>query len=136
MRLKEQSEEAEESLREKIYRSAPGVGETSSRILSNELGSMQRFSSMEKLFSYTGLTPTEKSSGETRKQGGISYCGPSRLRHILIEVAWRAIESDLSLQKKFEAIAKRSSKQVAIVAIARCLIGRLKGCFRKNECYQ
>ncbi|MGJ3246848.1 MAG: IS110 family transposase [Elainellaceae cyanobacterium] len=73
---------------EATYRSAPGGGAISARILSNELGDLSQFANERQLFSYTGLTPTEHSSGEKRRQGAITKQGNRHLRGILIEVAW------------------------------------------------
>lgn len=49
---------------ESIYRSVPGIGVITSRILATELGDMKRFHNIRGLFSYLGLTPCEYSSGE------------------------------------------------------------------------
>ncbi len=54
------SQQASEDPNEKIYRSAPGIGPLSARILSNELGNMSQFNNERQLFSYTGLTPSEQ----------------------------------------------------------------------------
>lgn len=51
------------------YRSAPGVGPLSARILANELGDMSQFDNERQLFSYTGLTPCEYASGENTRRG-------------------------------------------------------------------
>lgn len=120
---------------ESIYRTVPGIGGVSSKILASELGDLQRFSSAKKLYSYTGLTPTEHSSGEKKYLGHISRKGPARIRHILIEIAWRALDYDPRLAMKFAQISKRSNKKVAIVAIARNLIGRVRSCFLSGEPY-
>lgn len=47
-----------------IYESVPGIGLLHARQLANELGDMRQFRNEKKLFSYTGLTPSEHSSGE------------------------------------------------------------------------
>lgn len=122
---------------EKVYRSVPGIGPISSRVLSNELGDLsKRFSNERALFSFTGLTPSEHSSGGSIHKGHISRQGSSRIRKYLIEVAWRAIEQDGALQQVFERIAKTRGKKRAIVAIARKLIGRIRACFQQNCLYQ
>jgi transposase len=121
---------------EKIYRSVPGIGPISSRVLSNELGDLQRFSNERRLFSFTGLTPSEHSSGESVHKGHISRQGSSRIRKYLIEIAWRAIEKDPALKEIFERIAKTRGKKRAIVAIARKLIGRIRACFHQGSLYQ
>jgi transposase len=45
------------------YRSVPGIGPVAARVLANELGDMQHFPNERALFSFTGLTPSEDSSG-------------------------------------------------------------------------
>jgi len=122
---------------EKIYRSVPGVGPISSRVLSNELGSLsERFSNERSLFSFTGLTPSEHSSGDSIHKGHISRQGSSRIRKYLIEIAWRAIKKDEALKQIFGRIAKTRGKKRAITAIARKLIGRIRACFQQNCLYQ
>ncbi len=53
-----------------------------------ELGDLTRFDHPSKLMSYVGLTPTEYSSGSTRRQGGITKCGNTRARRLLVEGAF------------------------------------------------
>lgn len=121
---------------EEIYLSAPGIGFVSATILSQELGNLaKRFKSQDALFQYTGLTPAEYSSGEHIRQGHIDKQGPSRIRHILVEISWRAVKVDVVLKECFERIAGRRGKKIAIVAIARKLIGRIRGCFLHNQLY-
>ena len=121
---------------EAVYRSAPGIGPVSSRVLATELGNMARFSSAKSLFSYTGLTPSEHSSGEKVHRGRISRQGNVWIRGVLIEVAWRAIEKDPSLREAYDRIKIRRGGKIAIVAIARKLIGRVRACFKKDSIYQ
>jgi transposase len=121
---------------EAIYRSAPGLGNLSAKALSRELGDLQQFSSNKKIYSYLGLTPSESSSGERRHQGGISHCGRPYLRHLLIEVAWRATNKDKELADKFAMLSYRRGKKRAIVAIARILVGRIRTCFKNGTLYQ
>lgn len=122
---------------EKIYRSVPGIGPISSRVLSNELGNLsERFANERALFSFTGLTPAEHSSGDSIHKGRISRQGSSRIRKYLVEIAWRAIEKDPALKEIFARIAKTRGKKRAIVGIARKLIGRIRACFRQGCVYQ
>jgi transposase len=51
--------QAEGDSLEAVYRSVPGIGRLTARILSNELGDMSQFSNERALFSFTGLTPSE-----------------------------------------------------------------------------
>ncbi|MGR3277898.1 IS110 family transposase [Acaryochloris marina NIES-2412] len=129
-------QQAKEDRNEATYRSAPGVGPLSARILSNEMGDMSQFRNERQLFSYTGLTPSEHSSGEHIRKGHITHQGNSRVRAVLIEAAWRAIEEDTTLASFFERLFPRSGKKRAIVAVARKLIGRIRATFQHGEIYQ
>lgn len=128
--------QAKDDINEKTYQSVPGIGPQSARILSNELGNMSHFQNERQLFSYTGLTPSEYSSGEKVAKGHITHQGNKYVRGILIEVAWRAIEKDPALAEFFNSIFPRTGKTKAIVAVARKLIGRIRAAFRKGEEYQ
>lgn len=121
---------------EGVYRSVPGIGELLARVLSTELGDMSQFPNERALFSYTGLTPCEYSSGEKVRRGHISRQGSSRLRHALTEAAWRSIRKDKQLKEDFERIAKRRGKKRAIVAVARKLIGRVRAVFKAKGTYE
>ena len=121
---------------EEIYKSVPGIGNISAKELSRELGTLSQFSSNKRAYSFIGLTPSESSSGEKRRQGGISHCGRPRLRHLLIEVAWRHTAKDSEAAKKFAELSYRRGKKRAIVAIARILIGRLRHCLMNGVLYQ
>lgn len=87
------------------------------------------------MFSYTGLTPSEHSSGEQVRRGRISKQGNRHLRAILIEIAWRAIGKDPALATFFQRLLPRTGTTRAIVAVARKLIGRIRAAFRKGELY-
>ncbi|MES1025119.1 MULTISPECIES: transposase [Cyanophyceae] len=121
---------------EKIYRSAPGIGPLGARILSNELGDMSQFHNERQLFSYTGLTPCEQSSGDNIRRGCITRQGNSRVRWVLCEAAWRAIRQDRDLREYFERLFPRTGKKKAIVAVSRKLIGRIRSAFRQGKPYR
>lgn len=53
-----------------------------------ELGDLTRFDNPRQLAAYVGLIPSEYSSGNARRQGGITKAGNSRARRALIEAAW------------------------------------------------
>ncbi|OFZ13430.1 MAG: hypothetical protein A2Z20_08535 [Bdellovibrionales bacterium RBG_16_40_8] len=120
----------DDSYNEAIYQSVPGIGDVSARILSNELGDLsKRFNNQGSLFKYVGLTPSEHSSGERQMRGNIDRQGAARLRKVLIECSWRAIDVDGVLKECFDRIASTRGKKRAIVAIARKLLGRIRACF-------
>ncbi len=97
---------------------------------------MSQFNNERQLFSYTGLTPSEHSSGDTIRKGHITRQGNNRVRHILNQAAWRAINFDRELKTFFESLYPRTGKKKAIVAVARKLIGRIRAAFRQGELYQ
>jgi transposase len=65
-----------------------GVQFTVAVILIAELGDLTRFDTPRQLMSYLGLTPSEYSSGERRRQGTITKAGNTFARRALIEGAW------------------------------------------------
>src|SRR5246500_4601063 len=65
-----------------------GVGLVAAVTLVAELGDITRFSNPRQLMSYLGLVPSEHSSGDTRRQGGITKAGNGAARRMLIEAAW------------------------------------------------
>jgi transposase len=105
-----------------------GVGALTLELLTREVGDWSRFKNRRQVASYTGLCPSEHSSGQTRRQGAITRHGNPRLRHLLIEAVWRL----LTFQPNYRAILKwrgellaphlsRSRKKKIIVALARQL---------------
>src|SRR5256884_4662979 len=65
-----------------------GVDLTGAVTLIAEVGDLTRFDTPRKLMSYLGLTPSEYSSGERRRQGGITKAGNGHARRALVEGAW------------------------------------------------
>lgn len=117
------------------YRSIPGIGRITSRTLSTELGNMSQFLNERQLFSFVGLTPSEKTSGETSQRGHITKQGNSLLRKILVQSAWIAVRRDPWMSREFMRLAHKLGKRRAIVAMARKLIGKARALFRRNEWY-
>ena len=66
-----------------------GLGALTAQILDREIGDWDRFQNRRQVASYTGLVPSEHSSGERRQRGAITKHGNPRVRHILIEASWR-----------------------------------------------
>ena len=128
-------EQAKEDPLDAVYRSVPGVGPLISRILSAELGDMSQFRNERALFSFTGLTPSEYSSGGHICRGHISRQGNTRLRHMLVEAAWKAVRKDPVIKEYYIKLSERIGKRKAIVAVARKLAGRIRAALRKHEHY-
>lgn len=111
----------------RIKESCPGIGWLSAIRFTLEWGDMSRFKTGKHLASYTGLTSSEYSTGESRHQGRITAQSSSNIRSWLIQCAWRAIRKDNVLLDKYNRVVKNSgSKKKAIVAVARKLAVRMR----------
>lgn len=53
-----------------------------------EAGDFSRFQTAEQFMSFVGLVPSERSSGESRRQGSITKAGSAHARRLLVESAW------------------------------------------------
>lgn len=53
-----------------------------------EIGDLRRFATAKQFASFLGLTPSEHSSGSTRKRGSLTKAGNARVRRMLVEAAW------------------------------------------------
>ena len=65
-----------------------GIDVTSAADLVFEAGEFSRFKSARSFAAWLGLTPSEHSSGESVRQGGITKAGNKHLRKLLVEAAW------------------------------------------------
>lgn len=55
-----------------------------------EAGDFSRFKTAEQFMSFCGLVPSERSSGESRRQGSITKAGSAHARRLLIEASWNS----------------------------------------------
>jgi len=80
----------EECYREpvKILCAFKGVKTLTALSFISEIGDFRRFSTAGQFMAFLGLVPSERSSGDKRRQGGITKAGNSHLRKLLIEAAW------------------------------------------------
>jgi transposase len=53
-----------------------------------EAGDLRRFDHPRQLMAFLGLVPSERSTGDTRWQGGITKTGNAHARKALVEAAW------------------------------------------------
>ena len=89
-----------------------GVSTLTAFALTVELGDWNRFRP-ESLGPFLGLTPSENSSGERRRQGGITKTGNTHARRLLIEAAWHqrraaAFERHAGTQTRGKSLAVRA----------------------------
>ena len=128
-----------------------GFKEVAAMTVVSELGDLSRFRHPRQLMGYLGMVPEEASSGEKRRQGGITKTGNGHARWMLIEcashyshaprvspqlsarqagqsrevrsIAWRAQNR---LNSRFKRLAARQlHRNKVVVAVARELCGFL-----------
>jgi transposase len=110
-----------------------------------ETGDLSRFQSPRDLMAYLGLVPSERSTGDKVKRGGITKAGNRRARRILVEGSWSyrhpprvgkeklakvaaappavreiAWKAQVRLNARFRALTRRGKRPtVAATAVAR-----------------
>src|SRR5712672_3581618 len=99
-----------------------------------DLVDLSRFQNPRQLMAYLGLTPSERSTGESVKRGGITKAGNTRARRLLIEAAWSyrfppRVSKDM--QTRIGA-APRTAREIAWKAQMR-LCGRFRTLTRKGK---
>jgi transposase len=99
----------------------PRIGFITAATVVAEVWDVSRFPSPDRLCSWAGLTPLERSSDEHTRRGHISKQGSRWLRWVLVEAAAR-VPTDPSLRKFHDRIAQRRGKKIARVALARRLL--------------
>jgi transposase len=125
-----------------------GVSTLTALALTVELGDWRRFRP-QSLGPFLGLTPSEDSSGERRRLGGITKTGNTYARRLLVEAAWhqrlpprnsvkltrrrqghpaavraRADHSARRLHARWQALERRGKRRTVVaVAVARELAG-------------
>lgn len=133
----------------RVLQSLRGVSVIVAATILVEIGDMARFPTASKLMSYVGLTPSERSSGDSVQRGSITKAGNSHVRRVFVEAAWSSrLDPKLSLtmmrrcvglspgvvaiadkarrrqHKRFWKLVQRGkSVQTSVVACARELVG-------------
>lgn len=99
----------------------PGIGFITAATVLTEVWDVSRFPSADRLSSWAGLTPSERSSAEHTRRGHISKQGSRWLRWVLVEAAARP-QRDPDLRAFLDRIAVRRGTKIARVALARRLL--------------
>jgi transposase len=92
-----------------------GVAKITAVTLAVEVGTFRRFDRATQLMSYTGMVPSEHSSGARAYRGAITKTGNSHLRRVLIEAAWHYRHRPC-LSNRQRALQKTLSPGVAEIA--------------------
>jgi transposase len=95
--------------------SLKGVKTLTAATIVAEVGDLRRFPSAGKFMSFLGLTPSESSSGDSRRRGPITKAGNKRLRRLLVEAAWTYRRSP-HVSRELDARSKASSPEVKELA--------------------
>jgi transposase len=117
-----ESEIAKKSLNDRdidLLKSIPGVGNFTAFLIKSEIDDIKRFSSKEKLCSYTGLVPSTHQSGAKCYQGRITKQGNKFLRWALTEVAQISIRHSPYFRYQYSNIRVKRNHNSAIIAVAR-----------------
>jgi transposase len=69
------------------YQALRGIQFIGAVTLVSELGDLRRFSKARQVMGFTGLTPSEHSTGTKRRLGAITKTGNGRARRVLIEAS-------------------------------------------------
>lgn len=107
-----------------LFEGIPGVGTITAMTFKGVIDNPNRFTNPRDIGAYLGLTPNQYSSGDTVRQGGISKCGCTELRTLLVECGI-VILTRSTKWTKLRAwglkIMKRSGLKKAAAAVARKL---------------
>lgn len=92
-----------------------GVAKVTAVTLATEFGCFSRFEKATQVMSYTGIVPSEHSSGPKTRRGGITKTGNSHLRHVLVESAWH-YRHQPKLCKRQKELQSTLSPKIAAIA--------------------
>jgi transposase len=114
----------------------PGVGPVVSLAFVLVIGEVSRFAHSKQVASYLGLIPTEESSGQQRRLGGVSKQGNSLVRWLLVQAAALAQQHDPNWHRQYVRLSMSKHHGVAKLAIAHKLAVRLYWMLRTEQNYE
>ena len=117
--------------------SIPGVGPRTVEAVLAYTDEVERFRRGKEYCSYFGMTPKLDESGSTRRLGHISKQGPSVVRWLTVESAWRAISKSVALKAFYERVrhGQDKRKKIAIVATARKMLSIMRAMLMTGEVF-
>jgi len=121
----------------KLLMSIPGVGPRTAEAVLAYTDDIKRFSRGKQYCAYFGLTPRLDESGSIRRLGHISKQGPSVVRWLVVESAWRAIKKSPALREFHERVisGQKGRKKIATVAVARKLLSIMRAMQNSGELF-
>jgi transposase len=102
-----------------------GFQEVAAMTVISELGDLRRFDNPRKLMAFLGLVPSEHSSGGKRRQGGITKCGNSHAR-------WMLIECSQHFRKSPQIGAALTTRQIGLTDEVKNLSWRMQNRLNKR----
>jgi transposase len=121
-----------------LLTTTPGVGTVVAACFVAVVDDAKRFHRAHQVESYVGLVPSEESSGGKRRLGAISKRGNSYLRALLVQAAWTIVRSRDKSNPLYLWVAQlieRRGNRIAVVALARRLVGVLWAMWRDGTVY-
>jgi transposase len=121
----------------KLLMSIPGVGPRTAEAVLAYTDDVRRFSRSKQYGAYFGLTPKLDESGTSRRLGHISKQGPSVVRWVIVESAWRVVKKNPALKAFYERVkaGQKGRKKIAIVAVARKLLCIMRAMMMTGELF-
>jgi len=120
--------------------SVPGIGPITALAFVATLDDVTRFPDPRAVTAYLGLVPSERSSGDQARRGHLTKRGPTRLRWLLVEAAWRVLRSTHPSHADLRAwatrVMQRRGRGIAVVALARRLARILYALWRRDGRYR
>jgi len=120
-----------------LLMSIPGIGPRTAEAILAYTDGVQRFGGSREYCSYFGLVPKLDQSGDSRRVGHITKHGPSVVRWLLCEAAWKSVAKSQSLKAFYERVrggdARR--KKIAIVAVSRKLLSIMRAMLTTGELF-
>jgi transposase len=117
---------------------ATGVGTVVAACFMSVVDDARRFETAHQLESYIGLVPNEDTTGGKRRLGAISKEGNTYLRALLTQAAWSIMRSSDKSDPLYlwaKNVEQRRGKRIAVVALARRLVGILWAMWRDGTVY-
>lgn len=122
--------------RVKLLMTLPGVDYTVAQTLLAALGDIARFRDGDHAAAYLGLVPSTKQSAQRCYHGPITKQGNGHARWLMVQAAQHVAKHPGPLGVFFRRLAKRKSRNVAVVATARKLVVIAWHLLTKNEPYR
>lgn len=115
----------------------PGIGPRTAEAVIAYADDVHRFVRSKEFPAYFGLTPKLDESGSRRVMGHISRRGPSVVRWLIVESAWRVITYSPAMRSFWLRVMKgqRGRKKIAIVAVARKILTIMRAMLRDGTAW-